>query len=82
MNNLQKCYLRNVVVSYDDIKTKNYSLSAGQYFDVKIEYVDITKKDFEEKMNQFKNNFNRLFKKSRKVEDELKKRLANLNYDY
>lgn len=30
----------SVVVSYDDIKAKNYSLSAGQYFKVKIEYVD------------------------------------------
>ena len=28
----------SVVVSYDDIAAKNYSLSAGQYFDVKIEY--------------------------------------------
>jgi len=28
----------SVVVSYDDIATKNYSLSAGQYFEVKIEY--------------------------------------------
>ena len=27
----------SVVVSYDDIKNKNYSLSAGQYFEVKFE---------------------------------------------
>ncbi|MBK9228991.1 MAG: SAM-dependent DNA methyltransferase [Ignavibacteria bacterium] len=38
-----------VVVSYEQIKEKNYSLSAGQYFEVKIEYVDITKEEFEEK---------------------------------
>ena len=30
----------SVVVGYDEIVAKNYSLSAGQYFDVKIEYVD------------------------------------------
>jgi type I restriction enzyme M protein len=35
-----------VVVSYEDIKSKDYSLSAGQYFDVKIEYTDITSKEF------------------------------------
>jgi type I restriction enzyme M protein len=29
----------SVVVSYDEIAAKNYSLSAGQYFEVKIEYV-------------------------------------------
>ena len=28
----------SVSVSNDDIKAKNYSLSAGQYFEVKIEY--------------------------------------------
>ena len=36
----------SVVVSYDQIKEKNYSFSAGQYFEVKIEYVDITPKAF------------------------------------
>ena len=30
------------MVSYNQIAEKNYSLSAGQYFDVKIEYTDIT----------------------------------------
>ena len=36
----------SVVVVYNDIKEKNYSLSAGQYFEVKIEYIDITGKNF------------------------------------
>ena len=31
-----------VAVSYDEIKEKGYSLSAGLFFDVKIEYKDIT----------------------------------------
>ncbi|MEA1923655.1 MAG: class I SAM-dependent DNA methyltransferase, partial [Pseudomonadota bacterium] len=40
----------SVVVSYDEIAAKNYSLSAGQYFEVKIEYVDITPEEFAAKM--------------------------------
>ncbi len=32
----------SVKVSYEEIKDKNYSLSAGQYFDIKIDYVDIS----------------------------------------
>jgi len=32
------------------LKTKNYSLSAGQYLEVKIEYVDITQDEFEAKL--------------------------------
>jgi type I restriction enzyme M protein len=39
-----------VVVSYEQIKEKNYSFSAGQYFDVKIEYTDITPKAFANKI--------------------------------
>ena len=31
----------SVVISYDQIKEKSYSLSAGQYFDIKIQYEDI-----------------------------------------
>jgi type I restriction enzyme M protein len=53
-----------VVVSYDQIKEKNYSLSAGQYFDVKIEYVDISPKEFKEKMDGFKKNLDEFFKES------------------
>jgi type I restriction enzyme M protein len=40
----------SVVVSYEDIEAKNHSFSAGQYFEVKIEYVDITPEEFEAKM--------------------------------
>ena len=40
----------SVVVGYDEIKAKNYSLSAGQYFEVKIDYVDISADEFVQKM--------------------------------
>lgn len=79
-NNKQAVDDFSVVVSYDDIKAKNYSLSAGQYFDVKIDYVDITKEEFEEKMKLFKNNLDKYFKDSRNKEDELNKQLIRLEY--
>lgn len=71
----------SVAVSYDDIEAKNYSLSAGQYFDVKIEYVDITPEQFSEKMQGFTNNLDSLFSQSRELETEIKKQLAGLKYD-
>jgi type I restriction enzyme M protein len=43
----------SVVVSYDDIAAKNYSLSAGQYFEVKIEYSDLTPAQFAAKLQGF-----------------------------
>lgn len=71
----------SVVVSYEAIQAKNYSLSAGQYFDVKIDYVDITTEQFAEKMKGFTENLDSLFNKSRGLETEIKKQLARLKYE-
>ena len=70
-----------VVVSYEQIKEKNYSFSAGQYFEVKIEYTDITPKEFETKMNVFKANLDSLFAKSITLENEIQKQLNGLKYE-
>ena len=71
----------SILVSYEDIKNKNYSFSAGQYFDVKIEYVDITKEEFEEKMNEYKSNLKEYFKQSHELEEEIQKQLELLKYE-
>ncbi|MFJ5448014.1 HsdM family class I SAM-dependent methyltransferase [Pectobacterium carotovorum] len=71
----------SVVVSYDEITAKNYSFSAGQYFDVKIEYSDITPEQFAAKMKGFTDNLDSLFSQSRELEVEIKKQLAGLRYE-
>lgn len=71
----------SVAVSYEDIEAKNYSLSAGQYFDVKIEYIDITPEQFAEKMQGFTSNLDTLFKQSRGLEAVIQKQLAGLKYE-
>ena len=71
----------SVVVSYEDIKDKNYSLSAGQYFEVKIEYTDITPKEFEDKMKTFETNLSELFKESKTLEMEIQNNLKGLRYE-
>lgn len=71
----------SILVSYEDIKNKNYSLSAGQYFDVKIEYVDITAEEFEAKMDEYKSNLKEYFKQSHELEDEIQKQLELLKYE-
>ena len=70
-----------VVVSYEQIAEKNYSFSAGQYFDVKIEYTDITPEEFESKMNGFKTNLDSLFADSKTLEKEIQKQLNGLKYE-
>ena len=71
----------SVVVSYDQIKEKNYSFSAGQYFEVKIEYVDITPEAFAAIMEAFKSNLNSLFAESKELEKEIQKQLGGLKYE-
>ena len=70
-----------VVVSYEDIQAKNCSFSAGQYFDVKIDYTDITPEAFTAKMAGFTDNLDALFKESARLETEIKKQLAGLTYE-
>ncbi len=70
-----------VVVSYEQIVEKNYSFSAGQYFDVKIEYTDITPEEFATKMEGFKSNLDALFAESKTLEKEIQKQLNGLKYE-
>jgi len=71
----------SVVTSYEDIKQKNYSLSAGQFFEVKIDYTDITARVFESKMKSFEKNLDQLFAEGRKLETEIQKNLKELRYE-
>ncbi|GLU51547.1 DNA methyltransferase [Dyadobacter frigoris] len=70
----------SVVVSANEIQKKNYSFSAGQYFDVKIEYTDITAEQFAEKMNQYQSTLSALFVSSGELESKIKEQLEGLRY--
>jgi type I restriction enzyme M protein len=69
------------VVTYEEIKEKNYSLSAGQYFEVIIEYADITPAEFEAKINGFNNKLDNFFAESKLLETDIKKQLDKLKYE-
>ena len=71
----------SVVLSYEQIAEKNYSFIAGQYFDVKIEYTDISPQEFKTKMDGFKGNLSNLFAESRNLETEIQKQLEGLRYE-
>lgn len=61
----------SVVVSHDDIKKKGYSLSAGQYFEVKIEYEDISSEEFESRLASMKDDLSLLFKETHDLETQI-----------
>ena len=70
----------SVVLTYDEIKEKNYSFSAGQYFDIKIEHIDITKEEFEKRMDNHKKTLNSMFSESRVLEKEIMEQLEKLKF--
>ena len=71
----------SIEVSYEELREKNYSFSAGQYFEVKIEYVEITEEEFNQKMKEFTNNLERYFSEGRRLEEEIKQQLEELKYE-
>jgi type I restriction enzyme M protein len=71
----------SIVVKTEEIKAKNFSFSAGQYFEVKIEYIDISPKEFAEKMNGFENRLASLFRRGNELDVEIQNQLKTLKYD-
>ncbi len=70
----------SVAVTYDEIKEKGSSLSAGQYFDIKIDYVDISEDEFNRRMNDYKQTLKEQFAESHRLEEEIMKQLDSLKF--
>lgn len=68
----------SVAVTYDEIKEKGYSLSAGQYFDIKIDYVDITEEEFTARMDSYRQKLTEQFAESHRLEAEIMTQLNAL----
>lgn len=71
----------SVKVSYEQITEKNYSFSAGQYFEVKIEYVEISEEEFNNRMFAYTDRLNKLFTEGKILEKSIKEKLEKLKYD-
>lgn len=71
----------SVVVSYEEIAEKNYSFSAGQYFDVKVEHVAMTPKQFEKELTARKERIKGLFGESSRLEKQIEKQLSALIHE-
>lgn len=71
----------SVTVTYDEIIAKKYSLAAGQYFDVKIEYVELTQDEFTAKMNDYKTTLKQLFAESAEVKQGILDQMDMVDYE-
>lgn len=70
----------SVAVTYDEIKEKKYSLAAGQYFDVKIEYIPLTQEEFTTKMNGYAEELEKLFAEGDILQKEIMEQLKKVKY--
>lgn len=71
----------SVAVTYDEIIAKKYSLSAGQYFDVKIEYVELTQEEFTQKMQAYQMQLQEYFNEGAKLQEEIIEQLKKVKYE-
>jgi type I restriction enzyme M protein len=66
------------IVSYEQIIGKNYSLNAGQFFEVKIEINELTINEFESRLTEYNKTLKELFIQSKEVEQEILKNIHRI----
>lgn len=71
----------SVAVTYEEIIEKKCALAAGQYFDVKIEYVDMTQDEFNTKMAEYQAELIKLFDEGDKLQKEIIEQLKKVKYE-
>ena len=62
-------------------KLKRYSLAAGQYFEVKIEYVELSQEEFQERMDTYKKQLQDYFDEGDKLKAEIMEQLRKVKYE-
>ena len=80
-NNKEEVEDFSVAVTYDEIKEKKYSLAAGQYFDVKIDYVELTQEEFQAKMDEYQAKLKEYFAEGDKLKTEIMEQLKKVKYE-
>lgn len=71
----------SVVVDYEKIEQKKCSFSAGQYFEVKIEYVELTQEEFKAKMDEYTEKLTELFAEGNVLQAEIMEQLKKVKYE-
>lgn len=80
-NNRREVEDFSVLVNFDEIAQKNFSFSAGQYFKVKIEHVDLSPEEFQQKMQGFQSDLQKFFDEGHQLEQKILQQLETLTYE-
>lgn len=71
----------SVIVTNDEIKNKNYSFSAGQYFEIKIEHEQITNDEFKKRIKLYKTSLLSMMNQAKTVELDILEKLDKITYE-
>lgn len=71
----------SVRVSHAEIAEKNYSLAAGQYFKVKIDYIPLTEQEFSQEVSNHNQALRSLFDKGATLQDQILQQMEGLLYE-
>ena len=71
----------SVLVDYSQIENKKHSFSAGQYFEVKIEYMELTQDEFNTKMENYTDSLKELFLEGNRLQNEILEQLKKVKYE-
>ncbi|WP_180163195.1 class I SAM-dependent DNA methyltransferase [Acinetobacter sp. YH12069] len=71
----------SICLNYEQIQKKNYSFSAGQYFEVKFDNTDIGVEEFTNKINEMQKNLSILFSESSNLQSAISQQLNGLKYE-
>ena len=67
-----------VTVSYSDIEAKKCSFSAGQYFEVEIDYINISSEQFVKEIENYNSKLKDLFSEGRRLETEILEQIGRV----
>ena len=81
INNNKEVEDFSVIVDNQNIKDKEYSISAGQHFEIKIKYVDLKPEEFNNKIKNRLRLLEKYFSESKELEEQIKKQIGRLNYE-
>ncbi|MCZ2085317.1 MAG: type I restriction-modification system subunit M [Flavobacteriales bacterium] len=81
INNKEVMVGFSVLVDNEKLKQKSYSFGAGQYFETKIEYSELSPDEFKEKIEKTKSRLEKMFRESKLLENKLFEKLSSLEYD-
>lgn len=71
----------SVAVTYDEIVEKKYSLAAGQYFEVKLDYSEVSKEEFLLRMSAYRLQLQSYFEEENRLQREIMEQLEKVKYE-